>query len=58
MLTLKNKKKLKLKPTKKDILKANRRGMREAELEQNINGWKAVNRPFVNKKIYNRKKLK
>jgi len=37
-----------------DYIKANRRGSREAELE-NSTGWKAVHKIFKSKKIYNRK---
>lgn len=39
---------------KKDVLKANRRGSREAELE-NSTGWKAVTKIHKSKKQYTRK---
>jgi len=37
-----------------DYIKANRRGSRDAELE-NSSGWKSVNSIHVNKKKYSRK---
>jgi hypothetical protein len=37
-----------------DRIKANRRGNREAELE-NSNGWCAIDKPHKNKKKYTRK---
>lgn len=40
-----------------DYIKANRKGSREAELE-NSTGWKSVNSIKPSKKQYNRKKVK
>jgi len=38
----------------KDYIKANRRGSRDAELE-NSSGWKAIHKIHPSKKTYNRK---
>ena len=43
-----------MKIKKSDILKANRRGSRDAELE-NSTGWKSVRKVHTSKKSYNRK---
>ena len=44
--------------TKEDIAKANRKGAREAELEQTGNGWAAKNKVHKSKKHYDRKRDK
>jgi hypothetical protein len=41
----------------KDVIKAMKRGSREAELELSV-GWVAKDKPHKNKKKYNRKTIK
>jgi hypothetical protein len=46
-----------MKPSKHQIMKAERRGMREAQLE-NQTGWATSYKPHKNKKKYSRKDYK
>ena len=54
---MKNEKR-KMKITKEDYLRYNRKLLREEELERNGWRWVAKNRPHKNKKKYDRKRLK